>query len=273
MIGPEVIRFRPQDGSRTYDTNQPVSVRFSVAMDKAATAAAFSVTVGGKTVAGSKYWAEGDTVLVLTPKYSFKVGSTVIAKVTTGARSKGGLHIEKAATATFTVYKPTSSGIGGGGVATKSRPWYPSEVYYFNLMNCTRTGRWVNNNGQCSTVTRHTLPAQGALRLSSVISDKVSRPYAKFMADRKILDHYAYHDPHWRLCNWAKLCGGSWGENIASPSTSGHGGMIAVELFYQNESWCRCEHYYNIMAPFLHQAGVGVWVTKGTVRVSIDFYG
>ncbi len=160
MIGPEVIRFRPQDGSRTQDTNQPVSVRFSVPMDKAATAAAFTVTADGRAVAGSKYWAEGDTVLVLTPRSSFKVGAKVVAKVSTAARSTGGLHIDKAMTATFTVYKPTSSAVGGGGVATKTSPWYPSEVYYFNLMNCTRVGKWVNNSGQCSTVTRHTLPAQ-----------------------------------------------------------------------------------------------------------------
>ena len=273
MIGPEVIRFRPQDGSRSLDTHQPVSVRFSVAMDKAATAAAFTVTADGKAVSGTKYWAEGDTVLVLTPRYAFRVGAKVVAKVSTTARSAGGLHLDQVSTATFSVAKPTSTGIGGGGVATKSSPWYPSEVYYFNLMNCTRVGKWVNNNGQCSTVTRHTLPAQSALRLSATISNKVSRPYAKYMADRKILDHYAYHNPQWRLCHWASLCGPSWGENIASPSTSGRGGMIAVELFYQNESWCRCEHYYNIMDPYFHQAGVGVWVTKGVVRVSIDFYG
>ena len=273
MSGPEVIRFRPQDGSRTSDTHQPVSVRFSVPMDRNATAAAFSVTVNGAAVPGTKAWAEGDTVLILTPRFTFKVGSTVIAQVGTGARSTGGIHLQEAATSKFTIYKPTSTAIGTGGVATRTKPWYPSEVFYFNLMNCTRVGTWVDNSGHCSSVSHHTLPAQSKLRLSSVISDKVSRPYAKYMADRKILDHYAYHDPHWRLCKWAQMCGGAWGENIASPSTSGHGGMVAIELFYQNEAWCRCEHYYNIMAPFLHQAGVGVWVTNGTVRVSIDFYG
>ncbi len=158
-------------------------------------------------------------------------------------------------------------------MATRTSPWYPSEVYYFNLMNCTRTGGWVTQTGACSSVTKHTLPAQPALKLSAAISNKVARPFAKYMSDRKILNHYAYHDPHWRLCNWGGMCGSSWGENIASPSSSGRSGMIAIERFYQNESWCRCEHYYNIMAPFLHQAGVGVWVTGGTVRVSIDFYG
>jgi len=273
MIGPEVIRFRPQDGTVTYDPNQPVSVRFSVPMDKNATAAAFVVTVNGKAVSGSKYWAENDTVLVLTPRYSFKIGSTVVAKVTTAARSKGGLHIHTTVTATFKVARAQSTGVASGGVATKTSPWYPSEVYYFNLMNCTRVGKWVDKHGNCSTVTHHTLPAQSALRLSKTISDKVSRPFAKYMADRKILNHYAYHDPHWRMCNWGGMCGPSWGENIASPSSSGKAGMIAIEIFYQNESWCRCEHYYNIMDPYFRQAGVGVWVSNGTVRVAIDFYG
>ena len=49
--------------------------------------------------------------------------------------------------------------------------------------------------------------------------------------------------------------------------------MISVEIFFQNESWCRCEHYYNIMDPYFHRAGVGVWVSSGRVRVVVDFYG
>jgi hypothetical protein len=276
LLAPAVVRFRPVDGSVTYDTNQPVSVRFTVAMDEKSTAAAFTVTVNGRAISGSKYWAEGDTVLVLTPRYSFKVGDKVVATVSTAAHAAGtgGLHLARAASATFTVSKPKVVIISyTGGVASATRPYYSSEVYYMALMNCTRQGGWVTPSGSCSTVTHHTLPAQGPLRLSADISNKVSRPYAKYMADRKILDHYAYHDPHWRLCNWGGYCGGNWGENIASPTNAGKGGMIAIEIFYQNEYWCRCEHYYNIMAPFLSQAGVGVWVANGVVRVSIDFYG
>jgi hypothetical protein len=276
MLAPGVIRFRPVDGGVSYDTNQPVSVRFTVAMDQKSTAAAFSVTVNGKIISGSKYWAENDTVLVMTPRYSFKIGDKVVARVTPAARAAGanGLHLGAGASATFTVARPKAPVIAyTGGVASSTRPYYASEVYYMALMNCTRTGGWVTVGGNCSTETHHTLPAQGPLRLSADISNKVSRPYAKYMADRKILDHYAYHDPHWRLCNWGGYCGGSWGENIASPSNASKFGMIDIELFYQNEYWCRCEHYYNIMAPFLNQASVGVWVANGVVRVSIDFYG
>jgi uncharacterized protein YkwD len=273
MATPSVVRFRPQDGSITYDNNQPVSVRFTMAMDEKSTAAAFSVTVNGRAVAGSTYWAEGDTVLVLTPRYSFAIGSTVVARVSTAARSATGLHLSKAASATFKVSKPRSTAISYGGVASASSPWHASELYYLKLMNCTRTGGWVTSSGACSSETHHTLPAQSALSLNASISNKVSRPYAKYMADRRLLDHYLYGStPHSRLCA-AGYCGASWGENIASPSSSGKAGMIAVEIFYQNEYWCRCEHYYNIMDPYFHQVGIGVWVSKGVVRVSIDFYG
>ncbi len=272
MIAPAVVRFRPQDGTTTYDSNQPVSVRFTVPMDEKSTAAAFSVTVGGRAVSGGTYWAEDDTVLVLTPRYSFSVGSTVVARVSTAARSAGGLHLSAAASATFTVSKPRSTSISFGGAASASSPWYASEVYYLHLMNCTRTGGWVTYGGACSSETHHTLPAQSPLTLNAGISNKVSRPYAKYMADTQLLDHYLRGTtPHSRLTA-AGYPSGSWGENIASPSSSGKGGMIDVEVFYQNESWCRCEHYFNIMDPYFHQVGIGVWVSK-SVRVSIDFYG
>jgi len=275
LEGPAVVRFRPLDGTSTSDTNQPISVRFTVAMDTRSTAAAFSVTMNGKALGGSVSWTEGNTVLVFNHGTKLVVGSTVVARVSTNARSAAGMRLTSASTATFGVKAPTVSAISYGGGGTVNAKWKASEVYYFALMNCTRKGGWVTRSGSCSTETHHTLPAQNALILDSVISDKVSRRYAQYMADRRILDHYAYHDPGWRLCNWGGYCSKLNGENIASPSTSGQAGMIDIEIFYQNEYWCRCEHYLNIMYPYFHRAGVGVWVssTSGrfTVRVSIDF--
>jgi hypothetical protein len=277
MAAPAVYRFRPQDGGVTYDTNQVISVRFTTQMDRASTAAAFTVTANGKTVAGSLSWSEGDTVLALVPRSSFKVNDTIVARVSTAARSITGMHIAKAASATAKVSPPQSREIPfTGGIASSTSPWYASEVYYLNLMNCTRTGGWVTRSGACSTVTHHTLPAQSNnIILDAGISNKVSRPYAKYMADNRVLDHYLNGTtPHSRLCaqGW---CGPSWGENIASPSTSGQAGMIDIEIFYQNEYPCRCEHYFNIMDPYFRRAGIGVWVSSssGAVRVSIDFYG
>ncbi len=95
MKAPAVLSFRPQDGSVTLDTGQLISVRFSAPMDEKATESAFSVTADGRAVAGNLYWSEGDTVLALAPRYAFKVGAKVVARITTTARSATGMHLEK----------------------------------------------------------------------------------------------------------------------------------------------------------------------------------
>jgi hypothetical protein len=271
LAAPVVSRFKPQDGSLTYDTNQPISVRFSAAMETKSSAAAFSVTADGVAIAGTKSWSDGNTVLVLTPRRSFTVGTTVVATVTSAARAVGGLHIATTYSISFRVAKEPPKPIGYTARAQNSSPWYGSEVYYLRLMNCTRTGGWVTSGGTCSSVTHHTLPAQGPLRLSSGISNNVSRPYAKYMADNRLLSHTLRGTTaHSRLCK-AGYCGGGWGENIASPGSTGSGGMISIEIYYQNEYWCRCEHYANIMNGHFGQVGIGVWLSK-SVRVAIDFY-
>ena len=86
----------------------------------------------------------------------------------------------------------------------------------------------MTGGGACSTATNHTLPAQDRLSLDAGISNKVSRPYAKKMADNRQLDHYlSGTTPHSRLA--AQGWGGySWGENIASPTSAGNGGMISI---------------------------------------------
>jgi hypothetical protein len=286
MKAPAVLSFRPQDGTVTLDTGQLVSVRFTAPMDTKATAAAFSVTVNGRAVAGNLYWSEGDTVLALAPRYSFAVGSKVVAKVSTAARATTGMHIEKAASATFTVSKPRvyvaraggggggSSGGGGGTGAFGSvgAQRHDMEVYYLGLMNCTRTGGWVTSSGGCSSAGHHTMPAQGALSLDETISLKVARPYAKYLADRNILSHNAGGTTTVSRFRSAGYSGGSWGENIASPHRSDAGGMIDSQIYFQSEAPYRGGHYYNIMDVYFHRVGIGVWISN-SIRLVVDFYG
>jgi hypothetical protein len=290
MKAPAILSFRPQDGTVTLDTGQLVSVRFSTQMDTKATAAAFSVTVNGRAVAGNLYWSEGDTVLALAPRYAFVVGSKVVAKVSTAARSVTGMRIDKAGSATFTVSKPRapvivargggggggggSSGGGGGtgafgSVGAQRRDM---EVYYLGLMNCTRTGGWVTPSGDCSTASHHTMPAQGALALDDTISLKVARPYAKYLADRNILSHSAGGTTTVSRFRSAGYSGGSWGENIASPHRSDTGGMLDSQIYFQSEAPYRGGHYYNIMDVYFHRVGIGVWISN-SIRLVVDFYG
>ncbi|MFI5259091.1 MAG: Ig-like domain-containing protein [Candidatus Limnocylindrales bacterium] len=273
-------KFSPQDGSVVNDTNAPISVTFTVAMDEKSTAAALSVTMNGRAISGSTAWTQNDTVLIFTPRYSYYVGSSVTVRVSTSARSAGGLPMAAAAGVTFSIARPRTRTITyttkipyGGGISTANAPYHASELYYLSLMNCTRTGGWVTSSGDCSTASHHTLPRQGALAYDDGISSKVSRPYAKMLADLGVLTHYLNGTTtHSRLCNWGGYCSASWGENIASPGNAGQSGMISIEIFFQNEAWDRGGHYYNIMDSYFHRVGIGVWVNHGA-RVVIDFYG
>ncbi len=277
LAAPEVLKFRPVNHGSTADPNQVLSVRFTVPMNRASTAAAFSVVVNGKRVRGAISWTENNTVLALDPNSKLPVGSTVTMHVATTARSATGQRLAGAASASFTVVRPTVYRISwSGGVASKTAPYHAAELYYLKLMNCTRTGGWVTASGSCSSVTHHVLPAQAALAFDDGIANKVSRPYAKYLADRNALSHYLLGSPHSRLAA-AGYGSGSWGENISSPSNPRESGMIHVELFFQNEYRCqsgRCVfgHYANVMNGRFHRAGIGVWVTKGHTRVVIDFY-
>jgi methionine-rich copper-binding protein CopC len=272
-------KFTPQDGAVTYDTNQPISIAFSEAMDQKSAAAALSVQANGRTVAGSTYWTDDGLTMVFTAQRSFYVGSRVTITMAASARSAAGMPMAAAAGAAFVVSTPRSRTVTGGsyipygtgGVGTADARWHSAELYYLSLMNCTRTGGWVTTSGTCSTQTKHTLPAKGPLAYSDGIATKVSRPYAKAMADRGVLTHTLDGTtPHGRLTAGG-YPGASWGENIASPGNAGQGGMISVEIFFQNESWCRCNHYANIMKSSFGHVGIGVWVSN-SVRVVIDFY-
>jgi hypothetical protein len=279
MEAPAVVRFRPQDGKTTADPNQVISVRFTAPMDRASTAAAFGVYVNGKRVRGVVSWSENDTVLALTPSTSFKVGTTVTMRVVSSARSKAGQRIGKTVTGSFRVVKPTAYRLPAwnNNAASKSAPWHASELYMLGLLNCTRTGGWVTRSGTCSSVTHHVLPAQNPIVYDTGISNKVARPYSKLMADRNVLTHYLVGTPHSRLAS-AGYPSGSWGENITRPPSAGASGMIDSEIFFQNEYRCKsgqCEfgHYANVMSPWFHRAGIGVWVSNGHIRLTIDFYG
>lgn len=275
---PAIVHFTPAGGSVSRDTNQAISVTFSTGMDTKATAAALRVTVGTRAMSGNISWSDDNSVMTWTPRRSFVTGSVVGVSVSGAARSTGGISIGPAQSIKFTVSKGSTRRIVYK--APTRIPWGSSqgpqylaaEKYYLELMNCTRTGGWVVAGGYCSSVTHHTKPAQRALALNTGISDKVARPYAKYMADTCQLNHYLNGTtPKSRLAA-AGYRSGSWGENIASPSSASAGGLAAVEMYFQTESRFRGNnHYTNIMNKYFHTAGIGIWISRCT-RLTVDFY-
>ncbi len=278
---PSVQTFTPADGTKTGDNNQPISMRFTVPMDHASTQAAFSISANSRGVAGSFTWSDSDTVMTFIPARAFFIGAVITVKIAASARSTGGLKMVAAIGATFSIAAPRSRGISystkgityTGGQTAADAKWGGAEKYTMDLMNCTRTGGWVTSGGQCSSQSRHTLPAQGALAQDAGIASHVARPFAIALATNCALLHtFGGTTTHSRMVAGG-YPGASWGENISSPGNASQSGMISTAVFFQSEASYKGGHYRNIMNSYFHRAGVGVWVANGCTRVVIDFYG
>jgi murein DD-endopeptidase MepM/ murein hydrolase activator NlpD len=102
---PTVVRFRPRAGWTGVSRFAAVSVRFTRPMDHASTETAFRVVVGQRPIGGTVRWAEGDTVLVLTPASALPYGARVSLSVEIGARAEDGARLAKARSVTFTVQR------------------------------------------------------------------------------------------------------------------------------------------------------------------------
>jgi Bacterial Ig-like domain len=281
---PSVVRFRPVNGTDHVERDAILSVRFTQPMDREATAAAFRVTSGGHSVTGRVAWAEGSTVLVFDPSKALAYGASVVMSVDGTARSRGGSPVA-AARATFKVApKPRartaatgSGGGGGGGSRSISRSggggaangsWGAVERYYLRLMNCTRTGGWVNGNGNCNSPGGRNVDP---LFISDGISDAVSRPYAKHLAQNNQCDHFIGGTPGDRLRR-AGYDSYRWAENLGCRSGNPYNAVLGSHLYFQSEKPYNGGHYRNLMNPDYDRCGIGVWVAGGRVRLVVDFY-
>lgn len=100
---PVVVRFRPRDGWSDVTPTAQLSVRFSDAMDRASTEAAFHATIAGTALGGSFRWAEADTVLVLRPAKPLPYSARVQLVVDATATSAAGVRLAAARSVTFAV--------------------------------------------------------------------------------------------------------------------------------------------------------------------------
>lgn len=281
VSAPQVVRFRPVDGTRTVAQSAVLSVRFSQPMEHRTTRAAFHVTVDGKAIDGKVAFAENNTVLVFTPGAKLPYGGKVTIGVGAGAQSVLGATVSTTADTTFTVEskptpkaaavtkpRPASSSGGSSGGSVGGGSWGAVETYYLRLMNCTRTGGWVSSSGSCGSPGGRSV---AGLRLDSGISSKVSRPYAKLMATRNACSHFIGGNPGNRLAR-AGYSSYIWAENIGCRSGNAYGAVLGSHLFFQSERSYSGGHYVNLMNAKYDRVGIGVWVSGGRVRLVVDFY-
>ena len=286
LDAPAVVRFRPRAGTLDVPRDAVLSVRFTSAMDRTATAKAFSVRAGSAIVKGTVAFAEGDSVLIFTPAAPLPYLTKVTMVVAATASAADGTPIASSAHGLFrTVAKPAApapapahSGSGGstksggsggsGGGAVGGGSWGSVETYYLGLMNCTRTGGWVTSSGACSSPGGR---AVAALRLDAGISSKVTRPYARRIAMSGDCSHFIGGNPGDRL-RAAGYTSYRWAENIGCGSGNARSVVLSSHLFFQNEKSTNGGHYVNLMNAMYDRVGIGVWVYAGRVRLVIDFY-
>jgi uncharacterized protein YkwD/uncharacterized membrane protein YgcG len=287
---PKVVRFRPAADAEDVARDQLVSVRFSRPMDRATTRDALVVTADGKAVDGTLSFTEDDTVVVFEPAERFAYDAAVVATVAATATSRDGVPLGRATEASFDVVPkpapkpeaPAGGGGGGsggggsgdsggsGGGSAGSGSWSAVERYYLDLMNCTRTGGSVTSSGRCSSPGgRDVAP----LKLSSGISSKVARPYAKLLATRNLCSHFIGGDPGDRLRK-AGYSSYRWAENLGCRSGDPYDAVLASHRYFQSErDWSpQGGHYVNLMNAKYDRAGIGVWVASGRVRLVVVFY-
>lgn len=172
------------------------------------------------------------------------------------------------------VVVPVSPALPGGGVvaqATTTAPWLTTEQWYLKLINCNRTGGRVRSDGSCDGYGSGTYsPYVAPLRLHLSISNRVSRPWAKWLA---VNNRCAHGDPGARLRR-AGFTSWRWAENIGCGSgyPSAKAAVLANHLAFQDEQATNGYHWQNLRSTRYTYIGIGIWRSGSRVRLVTDFY-
>jgi hypothetical protein len=159
---------------------------------------------------------------------------------------------------------------------TMARVW-SAEKYALNLLNCTRSGGWVDTDGTCldrgsgkHSAFRQPLPRHRG------ISKKVAWPWARALVNHDVCGHAIAGKPQLgrRLANRGFRYG-YYGENVGCGW--GHGDakavVLATHLAMQAEKSVNGGHWQNMKNAGYKSVGVGVATRDGVTMVVFDFYG
>lgn len=152
--------------------------------------------------------------------------------------------------------------------AAVTATWYSAETYYLYLLNCTRTGGWVQKDGSCT--------GYGSGRYSSYVKplsrtaglSDVARSWARVIARDGTCRH---GDPGARL-RAAGFRGSWWGENIGCYDLTSKASVLASHLAFQREKSTNGGHWQNIKNPHYTRVGIGVYKANGHTRLVVDFW-
>jgi hypothetical protein len=277
---PTIVRHRPAAGATSVPADALLSVRFTERMDRRSTERAFAVSGLATARQGAFSWHERDTVLAYDPKAPLAAGRRYTVTIAGSARSAAGVPLKagtgsalafsfrvRGATAAQTTRRiPT----GSGGSTTTG--WPGVERYVLGLINCIRTGGTLQSDGDCvgygSGKNGGYAPP---LTVHAGISDRVARPYAKYLAVRAACNHFLDGNPGFRLRR-SGYTSYRWAENLGCRSGNPYAAVLGSHLYFQSEKSYSGGHWVNLKNRLYTTVGIGVWVSNGNVRVVTDFY-
>ena len=136
-IQPAITRFEPENDSKFVEPDGPFVVTFNQPMDRASVEAGLVLRgQGGRDVAASFAWSEGDTVVTLTPAEPLALGTVNWLIAPAGLRGASGGAMPTNRSARFTVVEqPRLVRTSPPAGATDAWPYYDVTLYYNNPMD------------------------------------------------------------------------------------------------------------------------------------------
>ena len=160
-----------------------------------------------------------------------------------------------------------------GSATTFGADQVSPEAFYLRLLNCSRTGGYVNSDGSCA--------GYGSGRYSSYVrpitfnwglTTNVARPYARLLATKGKCDHFLAGDPGDRMRR-AGYHPSWWGENIGCRDGSNvYTSILASHRAFQAEKSSNGGHWRNIKNSQFQFVGLGIYRYGSHIRLVVDLY-
>ena len=149
------------------------------------------------------------------------------------------------------------------------------ERYALKLVNCTRTGGWVQADGSCKGYGsgKHS-KYRSPLRFHGGIADDVAWPWARRIARAGYCGHsLAGQDVDLRFRR-AGYRHADNGENVGCSYAWGARTMVLrTHRMMQGERSYAGPHWRQMKDPDFRTVGIGVAKARGQTRIVLDFYG
>jgi hypothetical protein len=157
-------------------------------------------------------------------------------------------------------------------VSALASQWPEPERAYKSLLDCTRSGGWVNADGTCDTEdAEDRVPSRKPLTRTVPLSAEVARPHARRMARAGYLSHDLGGSVRQRFAR-AGLADGYFGESIVWAHGDPMAAMVEIHRLFQSEWKSKGWHWKNMTNRRFRKVGIGVWVMDGRTYLAVDFH-